>query len=383
MSEDHAPLRERLEQRFEQPLERANRLKDRTLATFPVRVWRAFLRGNGFLLSAGMSYYVLFSLFAVLYVSFAGVGLWLGASSRAIDILIQLVNSYLPGIIGDPGLLSRKDVETIAQSSTSLLTITGAVAVGFAAWTAISAITFTRRAIRDIFGLPFDTRSYWLLKARDLLAGVLFGLALLSGAALSILSSWALDSLVDLLGWDKSSWLLSGSGRVLWVVSAFLIDAGALAGLMRFLVGADLRWRFIWPASLLGAAAMVVLQLGAGVLLTRVPSNPLLASFAVIIALLLWCRLLASIVLVAASWIAVTAADHDHPLEIEDEAAARLAEREALVLAARVRLRRARDAYADASWYRRYALARAVRRAQDTLNAAIEESESGDVPGPR
>jgi len=379
MSDERVTLRERLEQ----PLERAADLKERTLAAFPVRVWRGFLRGNGFLLSAGMSYYVLFSLFAALYVSFAVVGLWLGASSRAIDVLIQLINSYIPGLIGDGGLLSTKDVETIAQSSASLLTITGAIAVGFAAWTAISAVTFTRRAIRDIFGLPFDTRSYWLLKARDLFAGVLFGLALLAGAALSILSGWALDTVVELFGWDKNAWLLSSTGRLLWIVSAFAIDAGALAGLVRFLVGADLRWRFIWPASLLGAGAMVLLQLTAGILLNRVPSNPLLASFAVIIALLLWCRLLASVVLVAASWIAVTAADHNHPLELEDENAARLAEQEALVLAARVQLRRARDAHDEAPWYRRYMASRAVNRAKATLNAAIEETEAEDVTGPR
>lgn len=378
MSEDRVRLRER----FEGPLERAAELKDRTLAAFPVRVWRGFLRGNGFLLSAGMSYYVLFSLFAVIYVSFAGVGIWLGASPRAIEALIDLANSYLPGLIGDPGLIGRDDVVEIAQGSTSLLGITGAVAVGFAAWTAIAAVTFTRRAIRDIFGLPFDTRSYWLLKLRDLLAGVLFGLALLLGAALSVLSVWALEWLFDLFGWGDS-WVLSGMARVLWMASAFIVDAGALAALVRFLVGADLRWRFIWPASLLGGGAMVVLQLLAGFLLTRVPSNPLLASFAVIIGLLLWCRLLASVVLVAASWIAVTAADNDHPLELEDEQAARLAEQEALVLAARVQLRRARDAYEDAPWYRRLWAGRAVRRAQDALAVAIEGAEAEDVTGPR
>ncbi|CAH0209804.1 MULTISPECIES: YihY/virulence factor BrkB family protein [unclassified Microbacterium] len=373
------PLRERLEG----PLERAAELKDRTLAAFPVRVWRGFLRGNGFLLSAGMSYYVLFSLFAVIYVSFAGVGLWMGASPRAIDMLIDLANSYLPGLIGDPGLFERADVVDIAQRSTGLLTITGAVAVGFAAWTAISAVTFTRRAIRDIFGLPFDTRSYWLLKLRDLFAGILFGLALLLGAALSVLSIWALESIFELFGWPEDSWVLSGAGRALWMASAFVVDAGALAALVRFLVGADLRWRFIWPASLLGGGAMVVLQLAAGLLLTRVPTNPLLASFAVIIGLLLWCRLLASVVLVAASWIAVTAADHDHPLELEDEQAARLAEQEALVLAARVQLRRARDAYDEAPWYRRWFASRGVRRAEDTLAIAIEGAEAEDVTGPR
>jgi membrane protein len=177
--------------------------------------------------------------------------------------------------------------------------------------------------------------------------------------------------------------VLSGAGRVLWMTSAFAVDAGALAALVRFLVGADLRWRFIWPASLLGGGAMVVLQLAAGLLLTRVPSNPLLASFAVIVGLLLWCRLLASVVLVAASWIAVTAADHDHPLELEDEEAARLAEQEALVLAARVQLRRARDAYEEAPWYRRWFAARAVRHAEDELAIAIAGAESEDVPGPR
>lgn len=379
MSEERVPLRVR----FEEPIERATVLKDRTLAAFPVRVWRAFLLGNGFLLSAGMSYYVLFSLFAVLYVSFAAVGLWLGASSHAIDALIQMINSYIPGLIGEHGLLKRKTVESIATNSASLLTITGAIAVGFAAWTAISSITFTRRAIRDIFGLPFDARSYWVLKARDLVAGVAFGLALIAGAALSILSSWALDALVDLFGWDHNSWLLSSSGRVLWVATAFVIDAGVIAGLVRFLVGADLRWRFIWPASLLGGGAMVALQLTAGLLLTRVPSNPLLASFAVIIALLLWCRLMATVVLVAASWIAVTAADNNHPLEITDEAAARRAEQEALVLAARVELRRARDEHDAAPWYRRRFTARAVRRAQERLTAAVEESESEDAAGPR
>ncbi len=378
MSDDRLPLRERLEG----PIERATELKDRTLATFPVRVWRGFLRGNGFLLSAGMSYYVLFSLFAVIYVSFAGVGLWLGASPRAIDLLIELANSYVPGLIGDPGLLSRDDVETIAEDSTGLLGITGAVAVGFAAWTAVSAVTFTRRAIRDIFGLPFDTRSYWLLKVRDLFAGLLFGFALVVGAALSVLSVWALESLFELFEWENS-WVLSGAGRALWMGTAFVVDAGALAALVRFLVGANLRWRFIWPASLLGGGAMVVLQLAAGLLLNRVPSNPLLASFAVIIGLLLWCRLLASVILVAASWIAVTAADHDQPLEPADEEAARLAEQDALILAARVQLRRAHDAYDDAPWHRRWLAAHAVRRAEEALTAAIADAEAEDVTGPR
>lgn len=369
---DRAPLRTRLEV----PLERVIELKDRTLAAFPVRVWRNFSYSNGFLLSAGMSYYVLFALFALLYVAFAGAGLWLGASDAAIGALVRLMNTYIPGLIGTDGegLVSVDDVTEIAKSSGGVLGVTGAIALGVALWTAVGAVTFTRRAVRDLFGLPFDARSYWLLKARDFFSAIVFGGAMLVGAVVSWAGVWALEQLYHLLGWSTGSWPFDLSVRLLSVVVAFALDAAALALLVRFLTGTVLRWRYIWPGALLGGGAMVILQLGAGLLLSRVPGNPLLASFAVIVGLLLWCRWLAIVVLIAASFIAVTAMDHDQPLEREDETAARKAEEQALVLAARVRLRRAEDAAVEAPWYRRSSARRAVRRAQDALADAEAEN---------
>lgn len=374
---DRAPLRTRLEV----PLERVIELKDRTLAAFPVRVWRNFSYSNGFLLSAGMSYYVLFALFALLYVAFAGAGLWLGASDAAIGTLVRLMNTYIPGLIGTDGegLVSVDDVTEIAKSSGGVLGVTGAIALGVALWTAVGAVTFTRRAVRDLFGLPFDARSYWLLKARDFFSAIVFGGAMLVGAVVSWAGVWALEQLYHLLGWSTGSWPFDLSVRLLSVVVAFALDAAALALLVRFLTGTVLRWRYIWPGALLGGGAMVVLQLGAGLLLSRVPGNPLLASFAVIVGLLLWCRWLAIVVLIAASFIAVTAMDHDQPLEREDETAARKAEEQALLLAARVRLRRAEDAAVEAPWYRRSAARRAVRRAQDALADALADAEAENV----
>ncbi|HZU92679.1 MAG TPA: YihY/virulence factor BrkB family protein, partial [Microbacterium sp.] len=328
---DRAPLRTRLDVRLEQ----IALLKDRTLAAFPVRVWRNFSYNNGFLLSAGMSYYVLFALFALLYVAFAGAGLWLGASEAAIDALVRLMNTYIPGLIGtgDYGLVSVDDVTEIAKSSGSLLGATGVIALGVAMWTAVGAVTFARRAVRDLFGLAYDTRSYWLLKARDFFSAIVFGGAMLIGAVLSWAGVWALEQFYHLLGWSTGSWPFNLTVRLLSIGVAFGLDAGALALLVRFLTGTNLRWRYIWPGALLGGGAMVVLQLGAGLLLSRVPGNPLLASFAVIVGLLLWCRWLAIVVLMAASFIAVTAMDHDQPFEREDETAARKAEEQALVLA--------------------------------------------------
>lgn len=282
--------------RLEGRLERASQWRDRTLASFPVRVWRNFSYNNGFLLSAGMSYYVLFALFALIYIAFAGAGLWLGASERAIDALITVANTYIPGLIGDPGLFSRSEVSSVAKESTGVLGVTGAIAVGFAVWTAISAVTFTRRAVRDIFGLPFDTRSYWALKTRDLFAAVIFGSAVLAGAVLSWMGVWAVELVFDLFGWPTESWGFRTSVRAVSVLVVFALDAAAVALLVRFLTGTSLHWRYIWPGALIGGGAMAVLQLSASLLLTHVPGNPLLASFAVILGLLLWsgCWLLSS-----------------------------------------------------------------------------------------
>jgi membrane protein len=227
--------------------------------------------------------------------------------------------------------------------------------------------------VRDLFGLPFDTRGYWLLKARDFFAALVFGGAMMVGATLSWAGVWALEQAYRLLGWSTGSWLFDVTVRMLSVTVAFVLDAGALALLVRFLAGTTLRWRFIWPGALLGGAAMVVLQLGAGLLLSRVPGNPLLASFAVIVGLLLWCRWLAIVVLMAASFIAVTAIDHDQPLAREDEGTRLRAEREALVLAARVRARRAREAAESAPWYRRPSARRAAARAENALADAEAE----------
>lgn len=362
-------------------MDQVSALKARTLAVFPVRVWRNFTFSNGFLLSAGMSYYVLFALFALLYVVFAAAGLWLGGSAVAIDAVVRLVNTYIPGLIGEEGLFTVGDVTEIAKNAIGVLGVTGAIAVAIALWTAVSAVTFTRRAVRDLFGLPFDARAYWLLKARDFFAAIVFGGAMLIGAIVVALTAWALEQIFLLFQWSTDSWFFTAGARVVSIAIAYALDAAALAALVRFLTGTQLRWRFIWPGSLLGGGAMVVLQLGAGLLLSHVPSNPLLASFAVILGLLLWCRWLAIVVLVAASWIAVAADDHDQPLEREDADDVRRDEVRALVLAARVRLRRAEEADAVAPWYLRLPARRQVRRAREDLTEAEAEAAAEGIRG--
>ena len=380
---DNDGWRSGLRERFDEPIERATDITRKTLALFPVRVWRQFLQHNGFLLAAAISYQSLFAIFAVLYTSFAVVGVWLGGSESAIDTMIKLINSYIPGLIGidgEQGLVGRDDVADIAQRSAGVLAITGAVALLVALWTAIGFVTFTRRAVRDIFGLPFDRRNYVLLKTRDFFAAALFGLALIVGAALSWIAGGAVEFLFDLLGLSDSSgwvWVLS---RIASIIVALALNTAALAGLIRFLTGTSLQWRLILPGAALGGGALIVLQFGAGLLLYYTPSNPLLATFSVVIGFLLWFRLVGIVILVSASWVAVAAHDADIPIVAMTEDERRRAEHEALRVAAEIRLREAREARDRARWWESWSAGREVNRAADDL---VRLERSAPPPPPR
>ena len=282
--------------RLDAAVERATALTQRTLGLFPVRVWRHFLQHNGFLLAAGVSYQALFAIFAAIYLAFAIAGLWLGGSTEAVDGMIDIINSYIPNLIQDEGgVFTPQQVQEIAASTTGLLSITGLIALGTVIWTAIGWVTFSRRATRDIFGLPPDRRSYVILKARDLLAALIFGASLIAGSLLSSASAVAMSWILSLLGWGSA---LDGltSIRIGTVLVSFALLSGALAAMVRFLTGTSLHWSTIWPGALLGGGAMTILQFGAGFLLSYTPTNPLLATFAIFIGLLLWFRVNLSLI---------------------------------------------------------------------------------------
>ncbi|WP_344226284.1 YihY/virulence factor BrkB family protein [Microbacterium binotii] len=378
LPQDESSLRERwdsaqanLRERLDEPIEKATELTRRTLAWFPIRVWRHFLQHNGFLLAAGVSYQSLFAIFAGIYLAAAAVGVWLGGDDAAVHQLIDIVNSYIPALISESGLVKPSQVEAVAsQSSGGLLPVTGAIALVVVIWTAIGFITYTRRAVRDTFGLPFDSRSYLMLKARDLLAAALFGIALLAGWMLVQITTWALDLLAGILQWQPDSTWSTILARALSLVVAFLVNAVALALLFRFLTGASLRWRRIWPGSILGGAALALLQVGAGLLLRYTPSNPLIATFAIFIGFLLWFRITGIVILVAAAWIAVSTSDRDLPLVELSDAEREALELHALSVAAQVRLREARERARHASWWQRPAARRRVERAIEERDAA-------------
>jgi membrane protein len=82
-----------------------------------------------------------------------------------------------------------------------------------------------------------------------------------------------------------------------------------LGVLYRVLSGLKIPLRRLIVGSLLGAIALGVLKVLGGALLGGAGRNPLLASFALIIGLLIWFNLICVVILLGASWIAVGMAD--------------------------------------------------------------------------
>jgi len=364
-----------LKERFDEPIGRATAITRITLGWFPIRVWRHFLQHNGFLLAAGVSYQALFAAFAAIYVAFAIAGIWLGGSEDAINGLIDFINSYIPGLIqAEGGIFTPEQVTAVADSTTGVLGITGVIALATLIWTAIGSITFARRAVRDIFGIPPDRRNYLLLKSTDFLAAGMFGTALLLGWGLTSAGTFALDWMFGLFGWDTRSLWYNVGGALIAFTLLVVLNTAVIGSLVKFLTGTALRWRQIWPGATLGGIATAVLQIGAGVALAYTPTNVLLATFAVFIGLLLWFRLVGIVLLVAASWMAVSATDADVPILEQSEADRLIAEHRALLVAARVRLRTAQDAQRHAPWYRRWQASNAVREAETEL-AQVEAAK--------
>lgn len=342
---------------------RATETAQKVMQWFPVRVFQRFSVRNGDILAAGASYQAFFAIAAALYVAFAIVGIWLGASSTAIKGLISMINSYMPGLISadGTGLATPDAVQEVAADSAGSLTVTGIFALLAVIWTAIGWIGFVRKAVRDIFGLPPEQGNFFLLKARDLLAAIGFAILLLLGAVLSTIGSSTLNWVFEMIGFDDESWLLRTATQVLSIVVAFAVDVVTLVVLFRFLTGTDLKTKVILPGALLGGAGIAILQVGAGFLLGKAPSNPLLASFVVIIGLLLWFRLIMMVMLLSASWVAVTAEDNNIAMVTPTPEERELVEAKTLHDAALVKYREARIEKAGASWYARPGATRKVR----------------------
>lgn len=258
-----------------------------------------FGAAGGGLLTGGLAYTALFSVFAGLTIGFTAFTAVLGRNDELRATVLDTVADSLPGLVdtGDGSGLLDPDQLVLSTG----LGIAGVVAFGVLLWSAISATAALRTAVRAMFD-AHDAVTLVAGKLRELVGFVGIALAVLLSAVLGIVVTTAADWLLDAVGWDDASGVVL---RVVGVLVAFVVDALVFVMVVRLLAGQSPPRRDLLGGAALAALGLgVVRLLGTSVVAGSVQRNPVLASFAVVVVLLLWINLIARIVLLAAAWTA-------------------------------------------------------------------------------
>lgn len=273
------------------------------LSLKPVRVWFHYLERRGPMLSDSITYRTLFSAFAGVLLGFSFAALWLSDNPQAWNALVDAVGAAVPGLVGPDGLI---DVSAITAPAG--LTVAGILSLIGLVGAAIGAIGSLRAAIRTLADELHDDKFWLLVMLRNLLLAIAIGGGFLIAAAASFVGSAFIDATRDWLGWGTEA-MADAATRGFSILIVFVLDAGLVALAWVTLSGVKARASRVIVGALIGGVGLTVLQQLSGLFVSGAGSNPLLATFAALIALLLWFNLSAQVILLASTWIIVGVAE--------------------------------------------------------------------------
>ncbi len=283
-----------------------------------------------------ITYRTLFSVFAGVLLGFSIAGLWLAGNPAAWQALIDGVDAAVPGLVGEGGLIDPDDIQVPAG-----LTVAGIISLVALVGAAIGAIGSLRAALLVLSDKVVDDLAWYWVILRNLAVAIGFGIALGVSAAIMFFGTAGIEIVARWLGLPPGHPVVDIAGRGVAAVVVFALDAVVIAVLFRVLTGERVPAGALWSGALLGALGLTVLQLLSGLFIGGAGSNPLLASFASLIALLLWFNLSAQVILIASAYIIVGAAERTD----------------------RVRVKYGAETFAQ----------RRLRRAEDAVTVATEE----------
>ncbi|MEU4284593.1 YihY/virulence factor BrkB family protein [Nocardiopsis dassonvillei] len=259
-----------------------------------VRAYERYADRNGNQLAGAVTYFAFLSFFPLLALAFAAVGYLAAVQVEVGDYLQQALDGVLPG------LSEQLPIDEIAQARVGAGVI-GVLGLLYAGLNAVSAL---REALHSIWLKNLrEGPNILLRKLADLLVMLGLGAALLLAVAFTSVAQTATQWLLGLVGLDGSL-LVNLSLRALALVIA--VGANMVIFVLAFalLSGSGRPTRMMWRGALLGAVGFEVLKAAAAVLLAGTLGNPVYASFAVLVGLLVWINLVMRLVMFSAAWTA-------------------------------------------------------------------------------
>ncbi|MBV2367160.1 YihY/virulence factor BrkB family protein, partial [Streptomonospora nanhaiensis] len=266
----------------------------RPVADHAVRAYERYADVQGDRLAAAVTYYAFLSFFPLLALAYAAVGYAAAVEPAARDHLERALAESLPGL--SEGL----PVAEIAAARTGA-GVVGLLGLLYAGVGALGAVreALHRVWLKDVTGGP----GVVLAKAADVLVMAVLGACLLGSVALTSVAQAATHWLLGWVGLAESVVALAAT-RVLALVIAIAVDTVIFVVVFSRLSGTRRPLRLLWPGALLAAAGFEILKAGGALLLGGTLSNPVYASFAVVVGLLVWINLVMRMVLLCAAWTA-------------------------------------------------------------------------------
>lgn len=277
----------------------------KALTLKPVRAVLLYMEHRGPVLADSVTYRTLFSLFAAVLLGFSLAAAWLSGNPQALRAIVDAVDSVIPGLVGEGGAI---DLSLIREPAG--LSIATAISTIALIGAAIGAIGSLRTAIRNIADKLMGDVFFVFVLLRNLLLAVVLGLLLVAGAAASFLGTTFVGTVNGWLGISTENPLSEVVTTLVSVLVVFVLDAVVIAVAFLMLSGLKPSLKALLPGALYGAVGLTVLQQLSALFVGGATSNPLLATFGTLIALLIWINLSVQVILLASAYI-VTGVDDE------------------------------------------------------------------------
>jgi membrane protein len=246
-------------------------------------------------LAAAITFYGFLSFFPLLALAFAAVGYISGAYPDAQGAVTRAVEGSFPSLIGPgPGQINIQDVIN-AKAGAGIIGLLGLFYSGLG-W-----LDALRAALRRVFGTSALPLNFVKKKVTDVAVLIGLGVALLASLVVTTLATAATTQALGVVNL-KDSLVAITLLKALSVALALFADTLIFAIMLSRLSGASLPFRQIRSAALLGAIGFELLKLAGTFLIGRTTSNPVYATFGVVVGLLIWINLVSQLLMYVAAW---------------------------------------------------------------------------------
>ncbi|TLP76891.1 YihY/virulence factor BrkB family protein [Nesterenkonia sphaerica] len=278
-----------------------------------MRSLNLFFFHYGTVMAAGAAYMMFFSVTAMLWAGFSVAGIIIGGNPEYQDLIIESVQTAVPGLISDGGLISESQARDLFILEGLNLSLGLAVVVALV--TSLSWLHGLRAGIRSIWERPLMAENVIFVKLKDFGMLLILGVIAIVSSVLGLLSHGLITEVLDFLGWTPEG----QAGMVLQPVSfgiSFALDMIIAVLLMRVASRLVMPVAALWQSALIAGVGASLLRLVSSQLLQNFADspNPLLNTFGTVLGVFFYFFIFGLVYLFAASWGAIAASDHaDRP----------------------------------------------------------------------